>query len=162
MGFRVVKNHYHLPFGSPAITFGHWEHYDTGCQYFSSWDQPTHYSPAAGNFHCCLHAVVLHCILCLPLLHGHWTVTHDVQQVVALSIRQHKVSPPQGNGNPSSLLTHSITTEGISPCNRLFVVRLKPAMAIFETLMLPKQHLTLLWSFKMRSRKLQLLVPVQM
>ena len=119
-------------------------------------------SPTSGSFHCCLHAVVPHCILCLPILHGCWIVRHDVQHMAAVIVRQDKVFPPQGNGNPSFVLNHSITTEDTSPCKPLFVVRLKPAMAIFETLMLPKQHLTRLWSFKMRSRKLHLLVSAQM
>lgn len=158
MGFTVVKNH--MPLSSPAITFHHWEHYDTGPQFFGSWNQLTHNS--LGSFHCCLHAVVPHCILCLLILHGAWIVRHDVQHVVAVSIRQHKVFPPQGNGNPSSVLNHSITTDNISPCKPLSVVRLKPATVIFEMLMLPKQHLTSLWSFKMRSRKLHLLVSVEM
>lgn len=162
MGFRVVKNHNRTPFSSPALTFHHREHYDPRSQFFDSWNQLFYYSPAAGSFRCCLHAVVPHCILCLPILHGGWIVRHDVQHMVAVSIRQHKVFPPQGNGNPSSVLNHSTTTEDISPRKPLFVLRLKPAMAIFETLVLPKQHLTWLWSFKMRYRKLHLLVSVHM
>lgn len=67
---------------------------------------------------------------------------HDVRHVLAVSIRQQKVSPARGNGNPYSVPNHGFTTEDTSPCKPLFVVRLKPAMAIFETLMLPKQHLT--------------------
>lgn len=147
-------------FSSPAITFHHWEHCDTGSQFFGSWIQLTHNS--LGSFHYCPHAVVSHCILCLQILHGAWIVRHDVQQVVAITLRQHKVFPPQGNGNPSSVLNHSIIADSISPCKLLFVVRLKPDTAIFEMLMLPKQHLTSPRSFKMRSRKLHLLVSFEM
>jgi len=61
MGFTVVKNYNHMPFSSVAIGFHHWEHYDTGSQFFGSWNQLTltHYSPAAGSFHCCFHTAFM-------------------------------------------------------------------------------------------------------